>query len=97
MSASSVRPGSAVPRGPSVDALGESDRVPQFPFDCEKPRFMRDSAYRVRQDRVALRACLEKQLKIGRATAYRISAAMRDEDSAPLPQSYEPSDDACSP
>ena len=30
-----------------------------------------------------------KQLKIGRATAYRIAAAMRDEDSAPLPQSYE--------
>ena len=30
-----------------------------------------------------------KQLKIGRATAYRIAAAMRDEDSMPLPQSYE--------
>ena len=26
-----------------------------------------------------------KQLKIGRATAYRIAAAMRDEDPAPLP------------
>ena len=36
-----------------------------------------------------------RQLKIGRATAYRIAAAMRDEDSAPLPQSYEqPCDDA---
>ena len=30
-----------------------------------------------------------KQLKIGRATAYRIAAAMRDEDSTSSPQSYE--------
>ena len=31
----------------------------------------------------------EKQLKIGRTTAYSIAAAMRNEDLAPLPQSYE--------
>ena len=57
---SSARPDSAVPRGPSEGAPGESDRVSRFPFDCDRPRFMRELACRVRQDLVALPACLEK-------------------------------------
>ena len=57
---SSARPDSAVPRGPSVGALGEADRVPQFRFDCDMPRYLRELACRARQDRVALRACLQK-------------------------------------